>query len=662
MKKQLPFLLAILLFLFIGAREAKACHALPLLNVTVTSNTTQILVNGSSDPATCGCGPYYMEVEVSQLSNGFTGITPANNSPLWNTYPFYRDSLSVPDYCLVEPYFPVEIAFANLCPGGTYYLRAREHSTGPGGSTGPWTQPISFVVPGSPPPPSAFVASISPGSALICGSGSINLIGTTTGTCNASTINYTWAPAASLSSATGPNVIASPTATTTYTLTCVDATLNYTTTAVVTVTVAPTPTVTVTSTIPSTCNGASGVINVNSAGGTPPYTLVANSGPPPTTYNPPFINLPSGPFTVTLTDATGCTDTEIIILDDSCDYVWPGDANDDGTADNFDILTIGVANGNIGTVRPSASQLWYGQPSPNWATSTPSGVNHKHVDCDGNSFITLNDTNAVILNYGYVHNNRLAAPVYSVNVPDLRIQLVQDTMQPSTAGAMQIRLGTAAIQANNVYGIAFTINFDPTYVDENSLALSLTGSMLGTPNFNIMGVKVLRSGYGQLDVAVTRITQNNISGSGLLCTIPFSTTSALLATGNTMLVPITLSRVRVIDNQENLITVNTINDTLLATDIVITTSLNETQLQQSPIAIFPNPATTNCILKIDVPVKDNYSLQIYNSAGQLVWEKQLTDFSGKTQFSIDLPGFGSGIYMVRLAGNAVHYNERFLVK
>jgi Secretion system C-terminal sorting domain len=661
MKKQLP-LLAILLFLFIGVREAKACHALPLLNVTVTSNTTQILVNGSSDPATCGCGPYYMEVEVSQLNNSFTGITPANNSPLWNTYPFYRDSLSVPDYCLVEPYFPVEIPFASLCPGGTYYLRAREHSTGLGGSTGPWTQPISFVVPGSPPPPSAFVASISPNSALICGSGSINLIGSTTGTCNTSAISFTWAPAASLSSSTGPNVIASPTVTTTYTLTCVDATLNYTTTAIRTVIVAPTPTVSVTGTIPSTCNGATGVINVNSAGGTPPYTLVANSGPPPTTYNPPFTNLPSGPFTVTLTDAAGCTDTEIIILDDSCDYVWPGDANDDGTADNFDILTIGVANGGIGTARPSASQLWYGQPSPNWSTSTPSGVNHKHVDCDGNSFITLNDTNAVILNYGYVHNNRLAAPVYSVNVPDLRIQLVQDTMQPSTAGAMQIRLGTAAIQANNVYGIAFTINFDPTYVDENSLALSLTGSMLGTPNFNIMGVKVVRSGYGQLDVAVTRITQNNISGSGLLCTIPFSTTSALMATGNTMLVPITLSRVRVIDNQENQISVNQINDTLVATDLTVTTGTQNNLAETTSLLLVPNPSEGIFSAQFQANVRDNYTLSVYNMNGQLVWNEQLNNFNGTTVRLIDLTTEGAGMYVFRLRSESGDQIQRFIIK
>jgi Secretion system C-terminal sorting domain len=661
MKKQLP-LLAILLFLFIGAREAEACHALPLLNVTVTSNTTQILVNGSSDPATCGCGPYYMEVEVSQLINGFTGITPANNSPLWNTYPFYRDSLSVPDNCSIEPYFPVEIAFANLCPGGTYYLRVREHSTGPGGSTGPWTQPISFVVPGSPPPPSAFVASISPGSALICGSGSINLIGTTTGTCNTSAISFTWAPAASLSSSTGANVIASPTVTTTYTLTCVDATLNYTTTAVSTVTVAPTPTVTVTGTIPSTCNGATGVISVNSAGGTPPYTLVANSGPPPTTYNPPFTNLPSGPFTVTLTDAAGCTDTEIIILDDSCDYVWPGDANDDGTADNFDILTIGVANGGIGIARPSASQLWYGQPSPNWTTSTPSGVNHKHVDCDGNSFITLNDTNAVILNYGYVHNNRYAAPVYSVNTPDLRIQLVQDTMQPSTAGAMQIRLGTAAIPVSNVYGVAFTINFDPTYIDENSLALSLTGSMLGTPNFNIMGVKVVRSGYGQLDVAVTRITQSNISGSGLLCTIPFSTTAALLATGNTMLVPITLSRVRVIDNQENQIVVNQINDTLVATDLTVTTALQSNLAENTSLLLVPNPSAGIFSVQFQANVRDNYTLSVYNVNGQLVWNEQLNNFNGTTVRLIDLTTEGAGMYVFRLRSESGDQIQRFIIK
>jgi hypothetical protein len=438
--------------------------------------------------------------------------------------------------------------------------------------------------------------------------------------------------------------------------------LNYTTTAVSTVTVAPTPTVTVTGTIPSTCNGATGVISVNSAGGTPPYTLVANSGPPPTTYNPPFTNLPSGPFTVTLTDAAGCTDTEIIILDDSCDYVWPGDANDDGTADNFDILTIGVANGGIGIARPSASQLWYGQPSPNWTTSTPSGVNHKHVDSDGNSFITLNDTNAVILNYGYVHNNRYAAPVYSVNTPDLRIQLVQDTMQPSTAGAMQIRLGTAAIPVSNVYGVAFTINFDPTYIDENSLALSLTGSMLGTPNFNIMGVKVVRSGYGQLDVAVTRITQSNISGSGLLCTIPFSTTSALLATGNTMLVPITLSRVRAIDNQENQIVVNQINDTLVATDLTVTTALQSNLAENTSLLLVPNPSAGIFSVQFQANVRDNYTLSVYNVNGQLVWNEQLNNFNGTTVRLIDLTTEGAGMYVFRLRSESGDQIQRFIIK
>ncbi|MGL5889112.1 MAG: T9SS type A sorting domain-containing protein [Bacteroidia bacterium] len=660
MKKLLP--LIVILLLLAGVQKAYACHALPLLNVAVTSNSTQIIVNGASDPATCGCGPYYMEVEVSQLVNGFTGLAPANNSPLWNTYPFYRDSLSVPDFCLVEPYFPVEIPFANLCAGGTYYLRVREHSTGLGGNAGPWSVPISFVVPGNPPPPSAFVASITPGSALICGSGSVNLIGSATGTCNVTAISFTWAPASSLSSSTGVNVIATPTVTTTYTLTCVDVVLSYTTTAVVTVTVAPAPTVTVTGTIPSTCNGATGVINVNSTGGTPPYTLVANSGPPPVTYNPPFVNLPSGVFSLILTDALGCVDTETIILDDSCDYVWPGDANDDGTADNFDILTIGVANGGIGFARPSASLLWYGQPSPDWTTSTPSFVNHKHVDCDGNSFITLNDTNAVILNYGYVHNNRLSAPTYSVNTPDLRIQLVQDTMQPSTAGSMQIRLGTSAIPVSNVYGVAFTINFDPIYVDETSLALSLTGSMLGTPNFNIMGVKVVRSGYGQLDVAVTRITQNNISGSGLLCTIPFRTTAALLATGNTMLVPITLSRVRVIDNQENPITVNQINDTLVATDLTITTALQNNLAENTSLLLVPNPSNGIFSVQFNAAVRDNYTLAVYNVNGQLVWSEQLNSFNGTTVRLVDLTTQGSGMYVFRLSSANGDEIQRFIIK
>lgn len=149
-----------LLCVFGFPNSAKACHGVALVGFSTTNNGNSITVNGSSDAATCGCGPYYMEVELACFSAAnFTGAAPACNAANWNVYPWYRNILNVPNYtqaagwpdqCVVEPYSAVTIPFANLCPGTQYVLRARERVCG-SGSGGPWSATVTFTTPGNAP-------------------------------------------------------------------------------------------------------------------------------------------------------------------------------------------------------------------------------------------------------------------------------------------------------------------------------------------------------------------------------------------------------------------------------------------------------------------------------------------------------------------------------
>ncbi len=189
MNKNLLVGCVIMLLCVIGIpNTAKACHGVALVGFSTTNNGNSITVNGSSDPATCGCGPYYMEVELACFSAAnFTGLAPACNAVNWNVYPWFRSILNVPNYtaaagwpdnCVVEPYGAVTIPFANLCPGTQYVLRARERVCG-SGSGGPWSPTVTFTTPGIAP--NFILSAVAAPNTPICAGQQVTITATITG-------------------------------------------------------------------------------------------------------------------------------------------------------------------------------------------------------------------------------------------------------------------------------------------------------------------------------------------------------------------------------------------------------------------------------------------------------------------------------------------------
>lgn len=143
---------------------------------------------------------------------------------------------------------------------------------------------------------------ISPASAAICQGGSVPLSAS-------GATSYSWSPATGLSCTTCPNPTSTTTATTTYTVTGTG-TGNCTATATVTVTVNPLPTVTVTPASATICNGNN--VSLTASGGVS-YSWSPSAGLSCTTCNNPTANpTTSTTYTVTVTDANGCTNTAAV--------------------------------------------------------------------------------------------------------------------------------------------------------------------------------------------------------------------------------------------------------------------------------------------------------------------------------------------------------------
>ena len=260
----LPFVLS-LLSVFLINKNAEACHALPLVNYSAVVGPTGVTVNGNSDPATCGCGPFYMEIQLGCGGNFATSdaLYPGCNGGGWNTQFWWRTLLNVAthvppnwtDQCALEPYGTAFIPFNALCPGTTYSLRSRERLCGTGAQIGPWSTVITFTTPGAPP---ALTGTLTASANPICSPNSTTLTANFTGGCG--NITYSW----SHGLGTGATKVVNPTTTTTYTVTATT-TCGQTATQSITITVntPSTPATSITATPATICAGQSSTLTLN---------------------------------------------------------------------------------------------------------------------------------------------------------------------------------------------------------------------------------------------------------------------------------------------------------------------------------------------------------------------------------------------------------------
>ncbi|MFN4234247.1 MAG: PKD domain-containing protein [Bacteroidia bacterium] len=256
--KILPFLLSLSGLVLIN-KNTEACHALALVSYSAVTSATGVTVSGSSDSPTCGCGPYYMEIQLGCGGNFATsdGLYPDCNGAGWNTQFWWRSIITgntgKPN-CQVVAYNTIFIPYSALCPGTTYALRSRERLCG-GGGQGPWSPVITFTTPGTPP---ALTGTLTASANPICSPNSTTLTANFSGGCG--NITYSW----SHGLGTGAVKTVNPTTTTTYTVTATT-TCGQTATQSITITVntPSTPATSITATPATICAGQSSTLTLN---------------------------------------------------------------------------------------------------------------------------------------------------------------------------------------------------------------------------------------------------------------------------------------------------------------------------------------------------------------------------------------------------------------
>lgn len=229
---------------------------------------------------------------------------------------------------------------------------------------------------------------------------------------------------------------------------------------------------------------------------------------------------PLSSVTYTVLYAIGsCTNSSqlSVNINPLCTYVWPGDVNNDGVANNLDILELGLHINQTGPQRTLMGNNWDGYNANLWSGTTTNGNNLNYSDCNGDGIINTSDTFAVFNNYGLLHSKSNFQA--SVN-PLLSIVPNQTTLYGGTWGTASVFLGDASNIINTVNGLAFTITFDQAQIEPNSFYIEYQTSFLNASNQNLKFSKTDFTS-GLLYTAITHTNNTNVNGFGKIAVLHY---------------------------------------------------------------------------------------------------------------------------------------------
>ena len=372
----------------------------------------------------------------------------------------------------------------------------------------------------------------------------------------------------------------------------------------------------------------------------------------PFEYSSPFITI--GPFAG---DGTTAYDFYIIdgsdptcfgyfemgtyLCDNNIDLVWPGDANNNNVADQYDILYLGVGFGSTGAQRINQGDEWSGFEAPDWSSAFESGLNYKYADCDGNGEINADDLLVLNQNYGESHGPIEPIEPLPATDTDPSIYLAFPANIPQGVPfEIPLIIGTASTPITDLYGTAFSIRVNPILLESFHITeVQFPSSWMGTPGENLIHISHIDTESGQIDIGISRTNQINASGYGQVATlIGIVDDIAGISNANN---EIELLRPIAFDHAQNSLPIFTPMN-YVVTDLQEEVAPSTIDQINSTI-IFPNPTNGNSLHignKYDIGY-DHISMQTIN--GQPVPIKLIDE--GKI---IDISNLPAGVYVVTI--------------
>ena len=209
---------------------------------------------------------------------------------------------------------------------------------------------------------------------------------------------------------------------------------------------------------------------------------------------------------------------------------------------------------------------------------------------------------------------------------------------------MKINLGTSLSPANNIYGVALTLNIDTTIVRQDSTFLDVSNSWLSAGSPVFLHNKIENYSNSEIDIALSRTNHTNVSGNGEIVTVSMvmkDDISGKIMSTFAKILHVTISKVKIVSATGDTVSVSVAGDSITAWEV--TTGIEKYD-NSSSIKVFPNPAQD--IVKIQSAVNNIQKTELYSLQGKLISENKIPQQTPEVNLNVE--GLEKGIYLLKI--------------
>ncbi len=343
--------------------------------------------------------------------------------------------------------------------------------------------------------------------------------------------------------------------------------------------------------------------------------------------------------------------------------VWPGDTDGSGKADVADLHNLGLGYWRQGAPRPNAMMEWIPQMAPNWDQQTPTQVNYKHIDADGNGTINELDVNPIQL-----FNKKLeSVPVTNQpGLPEVSIRFLQDTIvfdpniQATVNIAAELYVGKALKPVDNLYGLSLALEY-PDFANQNTIAYYTGEQFFGHSN-EILWLQKNHYTSRQLDLGFVRKNRKGIDGFGRMAQINVQSDIIiiidLIERQSATMLPFTIktNSIKATDAEGMPLdlTVPSVSDTVWIKVLPLSVSTYAPVLNQ--IQVRPNPVTHSA--QITLP-QGTRSIRCVDALGRILREWQVESMTQDTEV-VDMSDLPKGSYTLHILTDKGSYTKEVI--
>ncbi len=344
--------------------------------------------------------------------------------------------------------------------------------------------------------------------------------------------------------------------------------------------------------------------------------------------------------------------------------VYPGDMNNNGIANDYDLLELAVAMGNGSVVAPRTA------PDDNWFPyALPTPATNGYIDADGNGLLNETDWDVNTDNLYGIHNLYTGASEgFNTIGPELKLnRYYYSTIAPFPFSPpnldtfvqrgdkvhFTVELADPTLPIPNLYALLFKIDYDTTVL-EARLSIGQVGVRLGgNASLPLLGGKIrYREEQGRLHYIHARLDGQDQSVYGQLGFLLFRVKPLASITIDTMRTSVCFRDFMAIDADGTVIPIGAQCATVEYYDSNYLPSVVPIDGADYSAQLYPNPTQDQTTLRLDLIKAQTIRVQLLDVTGRIVYQHPTQDLP-QGQHSLQLPvgALPTGVYYCQIASD-----------